>query len=163
MRVSSRHRVALLALGFAGAVLSLAPARADSSSQPAAGAATGTHKEKLEFKVCRIPGLDAATSGQTIDIPAGTEYDEKHASLDNPVAMQSGTLPSYMIVVTTEAETLPANGFCVAVPAKPRGEVDEATIRASIGEMFEPNGNWKDPAVIDPISLTYGYWQTTED
>ncbi len=159
MPFSTPHRIALLVLVAAAQGLALASARAD----PPAQQADGTAKDRLDFRICRIPGMDAATSDQTIEIPAGTEYDQGHPSLDNPVALQSAKPQLPLIVVTTQAQTLPANGFCVTVPVKPRGNVTEAAIRASIGATFEPNGNWHDPAGIDPVSLTYGYWESTRD
>jgi len=159
MPFSKLYRAALLVLGLAVPGLAFAPAIAD----PATQQADGTAKDTLAFKVCRVPGTDAATNSQTIEIPAGTEYDESHPSLDNPVADQSPKPQSYMIVVTTKDQALPANGFCVTVPAKTRRDVSEATIRANLGEMFEPNGNWRDPAAIDPVTLTYGYWVSNQD
>lgn len=159
MPFSKLYRAALVVLGLAVPAFALAPARAD----PATPQAEATAKDKLAFKVCRIPGLDAETNNQTIEIPAGTEYAEGHPSLDNPVTDPLPKPQPGIVVVTTKAQSLPATGFCVTVPAKPRGNVDEATIRANLGEMFEPNGNWRDPATVDPIVLTYGYWVSNQD
>jgi len=66
-------------------------------------------------------------------------------------------------VVTTKTESLPADGYCVTVPARPRGHVGESAISASVGAMFEPNGNWREAAAQGPIDLTYGFWQSDQD
>lgn len=159
MSRKSLYRAAFLALGLAVPGLAATPAHAGSPSQTV----DGTAKDGLDFRVCRIPGLDTAMSNQTIEIPAGTEYDENHPALDDSAAARSSARPSFMVVVTTKPEALPANGFCVTAPVKPRGNADAATIRASTGAMFEPNGNWHDLAAVNPISLTYGYWQSAQD
>lgn len=118
---------------------------------------------KIEFHVCRVPGMDTSSSYQTIEIPAGTEYDESHPALEDADAAQPAKPRPFLSVVTTEAEALPANGYCVTVPVKPRGDADEAAIRASVGAMFEPNANWRKAAAQGPINLTYGYWQSAQD
>lgn len=140
----------VFALGFA-----VPAACAAQQAPPSAGA--------IKFHVCRVPGMDSSSSYQTIEIPAGTEYDESHPALEDAANARPGVPRPYVSVVTTQTEALPADGYCVTVPAKPRGSVDESAIRASIGAMFEPNGNWRETAAQGPIDLTYGFWQSSQD
>lgn len=118
---------------------------------------------KLAFRVCRIPGMDAAISDQTIEIPAGTRFTENHPSAEDPVSMRPSTPPPFMVVVTTAPATLPADGFCVSVPVKPQGRVETSAIRHSFGEIFEPNVNWQGPSASAPVTLTYGHWDLASD
>jgi len=140
--------VAPLAMGLLGLIVAFHPARA------LAAAAKPT---PYDFKVCRIPGVDAAISNQTIVIPAGTEFDENHPS-DEDRLRTAADPTRFMAFVTTAAATLPADGFCVAVPVKPRGKIGAGAIRQGLGEMYEPVGNWHGAANA-PVTLTYGYWQ----
>jgi hypothetical protein len=145
---SSPSRSTLLASGLLGLILALHPARAlAAAAKPA----------PYDFKVCRIPGMDAAISNQTIVIPAGTEFDARRPSDGDPVQANAGPARDRALVTTASA-TLPADGFCIAVPVKPRGKIGADAIRRRLGEMYEPVGDWHGAANA-PVSLTYGYWQ----
>ena len=122
-----------------------------------------TAQRQLEFRVCRTPGLETVGNSQPIEVPAGTEYDESHPALEEASGLPPDTRRAALAVVTTGAATLPANGYCVTVPAKPRGTIDPTALRASVGAMFEPNRSWRDLQRRGPIDLTYGYWRSAED
>ncbi len=150
MTVSHRFLAAAVVLVFAAPIAVAAP------SHPAA-------QRKLEFRVCRTPGLETAGNSQPIEVPAGTEYDESHPALEEASGLPPGTRRAALAVVTTGAATLSANSYCVTVPAQPRGSIDPSVLRASVGAMFEPNHSWRDLEGRGPIDLTYGYWRSAED
>lgn len=150
MTVSQRFLAAAVVLVFAAPIAVAAP------SHPAA-------QRKLEFRVCRTPGLETAGNSQPIEVPAGTEYDESHPALEEASGLPPGTRRAALAVVTTGAATLSANSYCVTVPAQPRGSIDPSVLRASVGAMFEPNHSWRDLEGRGPIDLTYGYWRSAED
>lgn len=150
MTVSKRFLAFALALALAAPMAVAAP------PYPAA-------QRKLEFRVCRTPGLETAGNSPPIEVPAGTEYDESHPALQEASGLPPDTQRAALAVVTTGVATLPANGYCVTVPAKPRDAVDPSALRASVGAMFEPNRSWRDLRGGGPIDLTYGYWRSAED
>src|SRR5690348_10117113 len=141
---------------FASVAVFAAPLAFAAPPHPAA-------QRQLEFRVCRTPGLETAGNSQPIAVPVGTEYEESHSALADASDPQSNPRRAALAVVTTGAAILPANGYCVTVPAKPRGAVDPSALRASIGAMFEPNHSWRDLEGRGPIDLTYGYWRSAED
>lgn len=151
--------LALLALSF----VVLAPLAPAGHAMPDPPKPAAPVLGKFAFMVCRVPGMDAAISDQTIRIPAGTEFTENHPSIEDPVSMRASTRLPFMVVTTTAPATLPADGFCVSVPVKSHGHVDDSVIRRSLGEMFEPDANWQGPSASEPVTLTYGYWELASD
>jgi hypothetical protein len=150
MHRSTRPRAALVAFGLLTLVAAL---------HPACAVAEAAKPAPYAFKICRIPGADAAIGDQTIVIPAGTEFDANHSSDDDPLHANDDPTRS-MAFVTIAGASLPADGFCVAVPVKPRGGIDAEAIRHGLGGIYEPVGNWHGAANA-PVTSTYGYWQAT--
>ncbi len=148
----------LAALLIVSPIFAAVPALADPLAQPAA-----TPPAKLTFEICRLAGVESVDLGEVITVPSGTQFEETRAAEADPTQDKPSAAPPAISVVTTEAASIPADRSCIAVAAKPVGNVDEAALRATVGEMFEPDTNWREASDVDPLGMTYAYWQSGDD